>query len=111
KIGALEAVSKYLKENLNLSYKEIGELLKRDQKTIWTSYNKAKEKYPDAIKPEETKYNLPIAVINNKLTILESTVLYLKEQKLKYSQIALITKRDQRNVWSIYSKAKEKINN
>ncbi len=44
KLGMLEAASLYLKDHLRLSFSEIAKLLKRDYKTIWTSYNKAKKK-------------------------------------------------------------------
>ena len=44
KLGMLEAASLYLKDEQNLSFKEIARLLKRNYKTIWTSYNKAKKK-------------------------------------------------------------------
>jgi len=44
KLGMLEAASLYLKDERNLSFKEIAKLLKRNYKTIWTSYNKAKKK-------------------------------------------------------------------
>ncbi|MBW2975132.1 hypothetical protein KY366_05435 [Candidatus Woesearchaeota archaeon] len=44
KLGMLEAASLYLKDELNLSFNDIAKILKRDYKTIWTSYNKAKIK-------------------------------------------------------------------
>ena len=44
KLGMLEAASLYLKDELSLSFNEIAKLLKRDYKTIWTSYTKAKKK-------------------------------------------------------------------
>ena len=44
-LGMLESISLYLKDKLKLSFKEIAQLLKRDYKTIWTSYNKAKNKF------------------------------------------------------------------
>tara|TARA_Y100000310_G_C20469450_1_gene709238 strand:- start:316 stop:609 length:294 start_codon:yes stop_codon:yes gene_type:complete len=44
KLGMLESASLYMKDKLNLSFKEIAELLERDYKTIWTSYSKAKQK-------------------------------------------------------------------
>ncbi len=44
KLGMLEAASLYLKDKLNLSFNDISRLLKRDYKTIWTSYNKGKRK-------------------------------------------------------------------
>jgi DNA-directed RNA polymerase specialized sigma24 family protein len=44
KLGMLEAASLYLKDELKLSFKDIAKFLRRDYKTIWTSYNKAKKK-------------------------------------------------------------------
>ncbi len=44
KLGMLEAASLYLKDELKLSFNEIAKLLKRNYKTIWTSYNQAKKK-------------------------------------------------------------------
>ena len=38
KLGVLESVVKYLKENYELNYSEIGRLLGRDPRTIWTAY-------------------------------------------------------------------------
>jgi hypothetical protein len=44
KLGMLESASLYLKDELKLSFNDISRLLKRDYKTIWTSYNMAKKK-------------------------------------------------------------------
>lgn len=43
KLSVLESVCFYLK-NLNLRYSEIGKILGRDERTIWTVYQKAKKK-------------------------------------------------------------------
>ena len=48
-LGILEAVTKYLKEELNLTYHEMAALLNRDDRPIWTTYNKAKCKFPNRI--------------------------------------------------------------
>ena len=45
KLSVLEAIVKYLKEERQLSYHEIAVLLKRDDRTIWTVYNRVKKKY------------------------------------------------------------------
>jgi|WetSurMetagenome_2_1015567.scaffolds.fasta_scaffold602813_2 hypothetical protein len=42
--GMLESASLYMKDELKLSFNEISRLLKRNYKTIWTSYNMAKKK-------------------------------------------------------------------
>src|SRR3989338_2516529 len=44
KLGVLESVVKYLKENYELNYSEIGRLLGRDPRTIWTAYRRGREK-------------------------------------------------------------------
>ncbi len=105
KLEALEAISKFMKENLNLSYKEIAELLYRDERTIWTAYHRAirKQKKGLKIKPE----TVSISIFNKKLTILEAIIVYLKKER-KYSEIAKILNRDQRNIWTIYSRARKK---
>ena len=44
KLGVLESVVKYLRENYELNYSEIGRLLGRDPRTIWTAYSRCKKK-------------------------------------------------------------------
>ncbi len=108
-LGALEAVTRYLKENLNMNYHEIANELQRNERTIWTAYKKAIEKQPEKIEAEKTNIHLPISIFENKqLTILESIILYLKEKGMKYSEIASLLHRDQRNIWTIYSRAVKK---
>ena len=44
KLGVLESIVCYLKDNFNLRYSEISILLNRDERNIWTAYNRAKKK-------------------------------------------------------------------
>ena len=44
KLGALENIVLYLKDSLHLTYNEIAKLTSRDNRTIWSTYNKAKKK-------------------------------------------------------------------
>lgn len=46
----LESLTKHLKEKMNLSYHEIAVLLKRDDRTIWTTYNRLRKKKEALIK-------------------------------------------------------------
>jgi hypothetical protein len=109
-LGALESISKYMKENLGMSYHNIAELLNRDERTIWTAYNKAAEKKKETIEVITTEIFIPVSVLNNReLTILESVINYLREKDMKYSEIAKLINRDQRNVRSIYNKTKNNI--
>ena len=43
-VSVLERVVEYLKEDENMSYHEIAEALNRNDRTIWTCYNRAKKK-------------------------------------------------------------------
>jgi hypothetical protein len=44
KLSALEAIIEYLKEVRKLNYREISTILNRDERNIWTIYNRAKKK-------------------------------------------------------------------
>ena len=41
-----ESIVKFLKEKRSLSYHDIAVLLNRDDRTIWTVYNRARKKAP-----------------------------------------------------------------
>ena len=43
-LSVLEIMVEYLKEQKGLSYHEIAVLLNRDDRTIWTVYNRGKKK-------------------------------------------------------------------
>lgn len=47
-LSPLEAVVEFLKEKHNFSYKEISIILNRDERNIWTVYNRAKKKRENA---------------------------------------------------------------
>ena len=111
KLGTLETISKYMKENLGMSYHEIADKLERDERTIWTAYHKAIQKQHQMIEAKETRVFLPVSIFENReLTILESIIVYLRKKEMKYSEIAKLLDRDQRNIWTIYSKAIKKLN-
>ncbi|MDP6641882.1 MAG: hypothetical protein QGF74_00675 [Candidatus Nanoarchaeia archaeon] len=110
KLGSLESIVKYLRENLNIKISKIASLLNRNDKTIWATYNKAKKKYPEKFKEQESKANIPVSIISSrKFSVLESIVYYLKENyDINFHEIALILKRNDRTIWTVYQKAKKK---
>jgi hypothetical protein len=110
-LGGLEALCKYMKENLSMSYHEIAIELARNDRTVWTAYKKAAEKQKERIKAEGCEIFIPASIFKNRsLTVLEAMIVYLKEKNLKYSKIAQILNRDQRNIWTLYSLALKKLN-
>lgn len=110
KLSSLETIVKYLKENLNLTTKQISSLLNRDEKTIWQAYDSSKKKYSDKIIIKSSKYYLPISIfVDRNYAILESIVKYLKENyNLSYHEIAVLLKRNDRTIWTVYNRAKKK---
>ena len=45
---------------------------------------------------------IPISIFKNELTIFESIISYLREKEIRYSEIARLLNRDQRNIRTIY---------
>lgn len=109
-LSTLESTVRYLKENLNLKYSQIGSLLNRDERTIWVTYH-------NSIKKSKTKQiilegiNIPIKVLSTrKFSILESSIGYLKEiHNLKFSEISKLFSLDQRTIWTCYNRYKKKM--
>jgi len=92
-----------------MSYKEIAEELNRDQRTIWSSYNNAIKKETKETFYNEDNLQIPLSIFKNrKLTILESLVVYLKNEGMRYNEISKLLNRDQRNIWTTYSRAIKK---
>ncbi len=108
-ISVLEAISVYLKDNLNFNYHEIGKLTNRDERTIWTSYSRAKKKLEGNL-PSDSEITIPAAAMQDRsVSILESIVRYLKDDLgFSYAEIARLLNRDDRTVWTCYARAKKK---
>lgn len=110
KLGILEIVVKYLKEEFNYSLKEISIFLNRNNKSIWSSLNQANKKYPDKIVESDCSFVIPLSIFKNrKLGTLESLVLYLRNRyELKFNHIGNILCRDSRTIWTVYDRAIKK---
>ena len=110
KLSILESVTKYLKEELKLSYHRIGLLLGRNERNIWHTYSNAKKKYPQALKVTPSRYFIPLSIFKNELSILENLVVYGKDHlQLTYHAIALLLERDDRTIWTMYQRAQRKL--
>ena len=110
-VSVLEAVSEYLKDSKELSYHEIAVILNRDDRTIWTCYNRAKKKNPGhVVKLAESKEHIPSTIfLDREVSVLEAIVEYLKDKKkMSYHDMAVLLNRDDRTVWTCYNRAKKK---
>lgn len=110
KLSPLETVSKYLRENKGQTIKSIAELTQRSEKTVWQAYASAKRKMSEPLLVDLKTPCFPIPKLQNRsLSILENIVLYMKENlNMKFSSIADALSRDDRTIWTVYSRAKKK---
>jgi len=108
-LSCLETIVKYLKENLNLKFKEMGVLLGRSTKTLWQAYNSSKKKYPFPLTADDFSLTIPVLLFKDRrLSVLEHIVSYLKKDGMRFSEIARALKRNPRTIWTVYSRARKK---
>ena len=110
-LSALEAVVKYLHENKDMRFSEVAGLLNRDQRAVGTTYRFARKKMKPVLRAPVVKYFLPLSIIaDRRLSVLESIVYYLrKTYALSYHDIALLMRRNDRTVWTVYQRALKKL--
>ncbi|MBU1198712.1 MAG: hypothetical protein KKF46_02675 [Nanoarchaeota archaeon] len=110
-LSALESIVKYLYENKGLRLSEIAKLLSRDSRAIGVTYKFARKKMKSELKVSVSKQSFPAsALAERKLSVLESIVYYLKKQYyLSFHDIALLLKRDDRTIWTVYQRALKKL--
>jgi predicted DNA-binding protein (UPF0251 family) len=110
-LGILESLTIYLKENLNLSYHEIAEILNRDDRIIWASYNNARKKFGGNLSLKNNSKNIPVSVFANRdIGLLEALTKHLKDnESMRNHEIAEILNRDERTVWTSYKRANKKL--
>lgn len=110
KLTVLESAVKYLKEEKNLSLNKISKVIGRDERNIWHTYNASKKKLPNKFSIKENENLIPASVLSdNKLSAVEAVVIYLHDNlSLKFSKIAELLNRDQRTIWTSYSRARKK---
>jgi len=111
-LSALETISKYLKEELNLKYCQIASILNRDDRTIWGAYDCARKKMQSRFFYEGSNFSVPISIFKDRsLSTLEVLTKYLREElNLKYCQIGPLLNRNDRTIWTVYHRAKRKKN-
>jgi len=109
-LGSLETIVKYLRENLLLSFKQISALTNRNEVALAVTYRNSKKKLEAKFIEEFSHYSIPVSILKDrKLSVLENIVSYLKDNfGLNYHKIALLLNRDDRTIWTVYKRAKDK---
>ena len=109
-LSSLETIVKYLRENLLLSFKQIGSLTSRNDIALAVTYRNAKKKLEAKFVEQISPYSIPVSILKDRnLSVLENVVSYLKDTfGLTYHKIALLLNRNDRTIWTVYQRAKKK---
>lgn len=108
KVSCLEAIIKFLRENVGMKNAAVADVLKRSPQVCWRTYSNAKKKLEDRLETEDG-IDIPLSVVRDeKLSVLESIVVYLREQEMNFHEIAVALDRDDRTIWTVYHRAKKK---
>jgi predicted DNA-binding protein (UPF0251 family) len=109
-LSILETICKYLKEELMLNFHKIALSLNRNDRTIWATYNNSLKKRKEKLVVGKSEISIPLSLLKNrKFTAYELIVLHLKDScKLNYHQMGILLRRDERNIWTTYQKARKK---
>lgn len=108
KLGVLEALVKYLKEEEELSFKEISVLIKKDNKSLWSTYQKAAKKQSAPFTKHSTFVPLTDFVVND-LSCFESIILNLKNYYgMDFGRISAMFGRNYHTIWTTYKRAEKK---
>ncbi|MCK5283749.1 MAG: hypothetical protein KAK00_10190 [Nanoarchaeota archaeon] len=112
KLTILQALCKYLRENLDLSYQKIASLLDRNSRIVWRAYKSSIQIMHGQFVISDYSLSVPVSIFSNrKMSVFENLVVYLKEKRdLRYKDIALLLKRDERTIWTVYKRAMVKRN-
>ena len=110
KLGIMQAVVKYLKEEFRFTYHEIALLLKRDDRVIWATYHNAQKKQKFPLLAAGTPSWIPLSIFAQpEKGPLESVVIYLHDHvSLSFNEIAKLLQRDNRVIWAVYHKRRKR---
>ena len=109
RLGALESIVKYVREELNLDYLTIAKMLNRNEGPIGVTYRRAEKKFKGSLDISSREF-IPYSVFgNSRLSVFESLAVYLKAQDYDWHEIAHILHRDDKTVWTVLDRAKKKM--
>ncbi len=105
-LSPLEALIKYMKENLGMRFRDISLQINRDERSIWYSYSRVKES--KRLRTDEHDIKIPLsALADRKLSILENIISFLKHSH-DDRQIATILGKSKSTIWSAAKRAEKK---
>lgn len=111
KLSSLELLVKYLHENKKLRFVDIAKLLARDPRAIAATYYQSQHKFSGKLSLKSSPYKIPVSLFSNRqLSVLEHLASYLADfYGLRLCAIADLLGKDQRTIWTVVQRAKEKM--
>ena len=108
-LGCLEVIVRYMKDYLGYNYKKIGKILLRNEGPIGVTYRNSLKKFEGKL-DVSSEIKIPFSIFSNpKFSIFEAIVWYLKDElSFNYHKIAVLLNRDDRTIWTVYQRAKNK---
>ncbi len=105
-----EALYKFLKENEGFSYKKIAGATKRDQRSVWATYQRARKKKKQKFLLKEEQYIFPLSIFKNRsYSLLESVVFYANTvYNLSNPQIAKLLHKSPNSIAVLMKRARDK---
>ncbi len=106
-----ESVVKYLKEEKHLRYSEIGAALGRDERGIWSTYQRAARKMPAPFMAGTSGLFVPVTVMSErKLSLLESIMIHLVDTlQIPVKDCVALLKKSYSTLYTTYARAKRKL--
>jgi len=110
RLGLLEAIVKFLKEERGLRYAKIARLLYRDSRTVWSAYANARKNRPQRFGQQVDGIRIPLEVFSDRrLGPLEALVRHLKDtHALSHAEVGRLLSRNSRTIWTSYMRAVKK---
>lgn len=113
-LSPLQTLVAFLHEVNRQEFKEIAHMINRSYRAVWGAYKQAcSDSATTGVVWQnyfDCTYYVPVRSFNDKLSISESVVTYLKSTNgLRIADIARLLKKDQRTVWTVENRAKKKI--
>lgn len=109
KLSCLEIVVRYLKDDSEMSFKEISLLLNRRLSTLYNTYNNSLKKYKSSLNVFDKSIVVPFNVFSDrKYSTLESVVAYLVSSGYSLVKIASLLGKNYNTVKTVYRRYKIK---
>ena len=109
RLSPAEALVKYLKEQ-GLRLTDIGRVLNRDQRGIWSTYRRASLKHPEVLVLSPAQASVPVSLFQDrKLSVLEHVVHHFREKDVQVKVIASWLGKNPSTIASVHHRARKKL--